>query len=212
MTKPIRVVVADDHPLLRQGVVLSLIEQGNFTVPAQAGSAMEAIKAVETHLPDIVLLDVSMPGCGIAAARTIAKRFPSVGIVMLTVSEMDEDLISALRAGARGYVLKGVSAKELTDVLIEVARGESYIPPSLGAKVISTLNEGNLSITPASHPLSEREYEILGLLATGKSNREIAVDIKLQEKTVKHYMTLIMSKLHVRNRVEAAMKARDMGL
>lgn len=211
MIEPIRIVVADDHPLLREGVVLSLIEHGGFLVLAQASSAPEAVAAVEAHMPDIVLLDVSMPGSGLHAANEISGRFPAVGIVMLTVSETDEDLLGALRAGARGYVLKGVSAHELTEVLKGVASGASYVSPALAAKVLAAMQSRSSKPLIESEALSQREVDILRLVATGMSNKEIARDTNLQEKTVKHYMTNILQKLQVRNRVEAALKARDLG-
>lgn len=211
MTETINIVVADDHPLLRGGVVLSLIEHGGFSVQAEAGSADEAVAAVEAHMPDVVLLDVSMPGSGLTAAATISQRFPAVGIVMLTVSESDDDLLAALRAGARGYVLKGVSAGELVEVLQGVASGGSYVTPALAARVISSMQGQGARDVPEAEALGPREVEILRLVATGRSNKEIARELDLQEKTIKHYMTNILQKLQVRNRVEAALKARDMG-
>lgn len=213
MTGKINIVVADDHPLLRGGVVLSLEEHGHFTVVAQAGTADEAVAAVDTHLPDIALLDISMPGSGLTAAAEIARRFPSVKIVMLTVSENDDDLLSALKSGARGYVLKGVSAQDLGDVLQSIADGASYVSPTLAARVLAAMQAR--SVSPSAHDsfedLTAREIAILKLVATGKSNKEIARDLDLQEKTVKHYMTNILQKLQVRNRVEAALRAREMG-
>ncbi len=211
MTEPIQIVVADDHPLLREGVVLSLIEHGSFSVVAQAGSAEEAVAKVGAHMPDIVLLDVSMPGSGLKAAAQIAARFPAIKIVMLTISEADDDLLAALWAGARGYVLKGVSAAELIEVLQGVASGGSYVPPALAARVLSSLQERGAREGVDAEVLAPREAEILRLVATGRSNKEIARDLDLQEKTVKHYMTNILAKLQVRNRVEAALKARDLG-
>lgn len=211
MTEPIQIVVADDHPLLREGVVLSLVESGSFTVVGQAGSAAEAVAIVETHMPDIVLLDVSMPGSGLKAAATISARFPAIKIVMLTISEADDDLLEALRAGARGYVLKGVSAAELVEVLHGVATGGSYVPPALAARVLASMQGRGPREVPEAEALVPREAEILRLVATGRSNKEIARELDLQEKTVKHYMTNILQKLQVRNRVEAALKAREMG-
>lgn len=212
MTERIHIVVADDHPLLREGVVLSLIEHGGFAVVAQAGSADEAVAAVEAHMPEIVLLDVSMPGSGLIAAATISQRFPAVRIVMLTISEADDDLLAALRAGARGYVLKGVSAVELIEVLQGVASGGSYVSPALAARVLASMQQGRgPREVPEAEALAPREVEILRLVATGRSNKEIARDLELQEKTIKHYMTNILQKLQVRNRVEAALKAREMG-
>ena len=211
MSGPVHIVVADDHPLMREGVVATLNEHGGFAVLAQAGDAAGAVAAVEQHLPDIALLDVSMPGLGLAAAAEISRRFPAVAIVMLTVSEDDEDVLAALRAGARGYVLKGVGASELTGVLQAVASGGSYVSPALAARVLSAMQARGARGSEAE-ALLPREDEILRLLATGRSNKEIAIELDLQEKTVKHYMTNILQKLQVRNRVEAALKARDMGM
>ncbi|WP_054302050.1 response regulator transcription factor [Gemmobacter sp. LW-1] len=211
MTDPIHIIVADDHPLLRGGVVLSLIEHGGFAVVAQAGTADDAVQAVEAHMPDIALLDVSMPGSGLTAAAVISQRFPAVRIVMLTVSEADDDLLAALRAGARGYVLKGVSARELIEVLQGVASGGSYVSPALAARVLAAMQGHGPRDVPEAEALGPREEEILRLVATGRSNKEIARMLDLQEKTIKHYMTNILQKLQVRNRVEAALKARDMG-
>ena len=211
MSEAIQIVVADDHPLLREGVVLSLVESGGFVVVGQAGNAEEAVSKVEAHMPDIVLLDVSMPGSGLKAAATISARFPAIKIVMLTISEADDDLLEALRAGARGYVLKGVSAAELIEVLQGVATGGSYVPPALAARVLASMQGRGSREVPEAEALAPREAEILRLVATGRSNKEIARELDLQEKTVKHYMTNILQKLQVRNRVEAALKARELG-
>ena len=211
MSEAIQIVVADDHPLLREGVVLSLVESGGFVVVGQAGNAEEAVSKVEAHMPDIVLLDVSMPGSGLKAAATISARFPAIKIVMLTISEADDDLLEALRAGARGYVLKGVSAAELIEVLQGVATGGSYVPPALAARVLASMQGRGPREVPEAEALAPREAEILRLVATGRSNKEIARELDLQEKTVKHYMTNILQKLQVRNRVEAALKARELG-
>jgi two-component system, NarL family, nitrate/nitrite response regulator NarL len=214
MSERVRIVVADDHPLFRGGVVRSLVEQGGFDVVAEAGSAGEALAAVEAHLPDVVLLDISMPGSGLAAAAEIGSRFPAVGIVMLTVSEADDDLLGALKAGARGYALKGIAAGELVDVLRAVASGASYVPPALAARVLAAVQSrrGQAEEAQGYEDLSAREEEILRLVAKGLSNKEVGRALDLQEKTVKHYMTNILQKLQVRNRVEAALKARDLGI
>ena len=207
------VVVADDHPLFRGGVVLTLQEHGGFAVVAQVGTADEAVAAVETHMPDVALLDISMPGSGLAAAGTIARRFPAVALVMLTASETDDDLLTALKTGARGYVLKGVGADELTRIVQAVAEGASYVPPALAGRVLAALQDRRRGPPPPEvEELTEREVEILRHLALGLSNKEIARALDLQEKTIKHYMTNILQKLQVRNRVEAALKARDLGL
>lgn len=213
MTNRVQIIVADDHPLLREGVVLSLQEHGRFEVLAQVGTADEAVAAVEAHLPELALLDISMPGSGLTAAAEIARRFPAVAIVMLTVSESDEDLMAALKSGARGYVLKGVSAAQLIEVLLSVSEGASYVSPSLAARVLATMQTRSTPVVQAaSEDLTAREVAILRLVATGLSNKEIARELDLQEKTIKHYMTNILQKLQVRNRVEAALKARELGI
>lgn len=213
MTEPVRIIVADDHPLFRGGVVRTLTEGAGpegagFEVLGEAGTADEAVALVEQHMPDLALLDISMPGGGIAAAREIGRRFPAVRIVMLTVSEADDDVLAALKAGARGYVPKGVGAAELRSVLRSVASGASWVPPTLAARLLATLQAPG----PGPAELSRREEDILRLVACGLSNKEVARRLDLQEKTVKHYMTNILQKLQVRNRVEAALVARERGL
>lgn len=214
MNRKVHIVVADDHPLFRGGVVLTLQENGGFEVVAEAGTAAEAVTAIENHMPDIVLLDISMPGSGLAAATEISHRFPAVAIVILTASEADDDLLAALKAGARGYALKGISADELTDILLSVAEGASYVSPTLAGRVLAAMQDrkNRLACAHDAEDLTEREADILRHVALGRSNKEIARELDLQEKTIKHYMTNILQKLQVRNRVEAALKARDMGL
>jgi two-component system nitrate/nitrite response regulator NarL len=206
----IRTVLADDHPIFREGLVRTLEESGVFAVVGSAATADEAVALVEYHTPDLALLDISMPGGGIDAARRIRAASPPTRIAMLTVSEADQDVAGALRAGAIGYVLKGVSARELTGILASVARGEAHVSPALAARILRELQ------APPSKPerepidtLTQREEDILRRVATGMSNREVAEALAIQEKTVKHYMTSILEKLHVRNRVEAALLARD---
>jgi two-component system, NarL family, nitrate/nitrite response regulator NarL len=206
----VRVVAVDDHPLLREGVAGSLEEAGGFEVVGQGGSADEAAALVRELAPDIVLLDISMPGGGLNAARRIAEIAPTVRIVMLTVSESDDDIMEALKAGAVGYVLKGVGSAALAEILRSVARGESYVSPSLAARLLTEMRMRSKG-TP-DDPLSRltpREEEILRLVATGQSNKEVGLKLELQEKTVKHHMTRILSKLQVRNRTEAAGVLRD---
>ena len=205
-----RVVLADDHPIFREGLIRSLEESGEFTVVGAAGSADEAVALAAHHAPDVVLLDISMPGAGIAAAQRIGEAAPAARIAMLTVSEDDQDLAAALRAGAIGYVLKGISARDLVQILAGVARGEAHVSPALAARVLSDMQARPKR--PARRPiddLTRREEDILRRVARGLSNREVAEALSIQEKTVKHYMTSILEKLQARNRVEAALIARD---
>ncbi|MGE0312005.1 MAG: response regulator [Lautropia sp.] len=212
MTATIRVVVVDDHPLFRGGVVRTLQEADDFEVLGEGGSADDAVALVDRHLPDLVCLDISMPGGGIAAAAEIGRRYPAVRIVMLTVSETEEDVFAALQAGASGYVLKGIGARELMEALRSVAAGSSFVSPDLAARVLVALEPGSAGRSGSSDPfssLTQREEQILKLVALGQSNKEVARQLDLQEKTIKHYMTNILQKLQVRNRVEAALAFRD---
>ena len=214
MNDKVTLVVADDHPLYREGVVRTLAGQPDFDVVGEGGSADEAVSLVAAHMPDLVLLDISMPGGGLSAARRIAEAFPAVRIVMLTVSEQDDDVHEALKAGALGYVLKGVGGAELVRMVRDVAAGSSYVSPALAARLLKDVGApGGKAANPSGRlaALTDREREILEHVADGMSNKEVARALDLQEKTVKHYMTNILKKLEVRNRVEAAILAREAG-
>jgi two-component system nitrate/nitrite response regulator NarL len=214
MTDRLRVLVADDHPLYRDGVARTLAERADFRVVGACGSAADAVALAERHRPDLVLLDISMPGGGIEAARRIAALGLATKIIMLTVSERDEDVMEALKAGAHGYALKGVGASELVDIVRTVASGGSFVSPTLAARLLQAMQNPDRRDRLTKDPLAAlapREEQILELVATGLSNKEVARALDLQEKTVKHYMTSILQKLHVRNRVEAALLAREAG-
>lgn len=210
MTEPIRVVVADDHPLLREGVINSLQMSDDIRIVAEAADAQGAIQMVREYLPDVVLLDVTMPGGGIQAARSIAIACPATCIVMLTVSEDEGDLMAAMKAGARGYVLKGVSASDLTSIVRSVNNGEVYVAPALAFGLLREMGKPRVP-NPVSD-LSAREHQVLELLAAGLSNQEIGLRLGLAEKTIKYYMTNVLTKLHVRSRVEAALIAAKLGI
>jgi two-component system, NarL family, nitrate/nitrite response regulator NarL len=211
-TEKLRVVIADDHALFREGLVSILGAETDIEVVGQGGSAQEAVRLAQDLLPEIILLDLDMPGGGLEAARIIANNCPVVKIVILTASEQDDHLISALKIGARAFILKGVAARELLRILRTVNAGESYVPPALAASLLLELHETGSQVRKApENPLSEltaREREILENLASGLSNKEIGDKLFLSEKTVKHYMTNILQKLQVRNRVEAALLAQ----
>ena len=205
-----RILVADDHPIFRDGLVRSLEETGEFRVVATASSANEAVKLAGEKHPDLALLDLSMPGGGLTALKSIVLEKTSPFVAMLTVSEEDDDVSKALQLGASAYILKGVSAAELRRVLKGVVNGEAYVSPGLAAKVLSYLSNPKLAEGPSPFDdLTSREVEILKYVARGLSNKEVARELAIQEKTVKHHMTTIMSKLQARNRVEAAIMAHD---
>jgi len=211
MPNKIRILLVDDHPLFREGVAHSLSVDPEFEVIAQAGSGEEAVELAQQLHPDIVLLDVSMTGMGgIAAAGKIAATSPVVRIMMLTVSENRENLMAALKAGAHGYVLKGVSAGELRSITHRVAGGEAYVTPALAADMLTEFS--NPHPIDSFAELTARETTILQLLSQGLTNREIGERLYLAEKTVKHYMTSILQKLHVRSRTEAALIAMQRGV
>jgi two-component system, NarL family, nitrate/nitrite response regulator NarL len=206
MRNPIRVLLADDHPLFREGVVHSLGEDSGFEIVGEASSGEEAVAAAGSLRPDMVLLDVNMPGIGgIAAAARIAEIVPDVRIMMLTVAEDQESLMSALKSGAHGYVLKGVSARELREILRSVADGEAYVTPALAADILAEFSRPRMPDSISS--LTAREASVLELLSEGLTNRQIGEHLHLAEKTVKHHMTSILQKLHVHTRTEAAVLA-----
>lgn len=213
MTDRIRVAVVDDHPLFREGVAYTIRSSKVLEVVAEGATAEDAIRIAKDELPDIVLLDVSMPGGGIEAARAIARSCPVVKMIMLTVSESEEHVAQALEAGAHGYVLKGTSGSELVSTMRAVSRGESYVTPGLAARLLTLSKRPPRSA--ASHSdlteLTRREEQILDHVGRGLTNKEIAKALIISEKTVKHYMTNIMQKLHVRNRVEAILAYQHKG-
>ena len=211
MSDKIHIVIADDHTLFREGLAGIIGANEDFEVVGQAGTMQEAVQLARDLLPDIILVDIDMPGGGLEAARIVAEDCPVTRIVILTSSEEDDHLIRALKIGARAYILKGVAARELIRILRAVSAGESYVPPMLAASLLLEMREAQSQNQQPSSPLDEltpREREILEGLAAGLSNKEIGEKLFLSEKTVKHYMTNILQKLQVRNRVEAALLAQ----
>ncbi|KSV63918.1 LuxR C-terminal-related transcriptional regulator [Sinorhizobium sp. Sb3] len=209
MAFPIRVAIVDDHPLFREGVTRSLSEIEGFEIVAEGSSKDDATQIAESLGPDIMLMDISMPGGGLEAIPAILKIAPSQKIIMLTVSEDGDDVTTALDRGATGYVLKGVGARALAEVIRTVASGERYVAPTLSAKLLSSRTPSVSGRSGLIAGLTPREREVLELVAAGMSNKHIAIQLDLQEKTVKHHMTQIMTKLGVSNRTEAAMVLRD---
>jgi len=209
MTTVISLAVIDDHPLFREGVTRSLAEIGGFSIVGEGNTKDDAVRIAEGARPDVLLMDISMPGGGLAAIPLILERVPEQKIVMLTVSEASDDVTTALRSGAKGYVLKGVGSRTLAEILRTVASGETYVAPTLSARLISAQADGTPAKADLIGELTDRESEVLQLVAMGMSNKQIGLKLDLHEKTVKHHMTQIFTKLGVANRTEAAMAFRD---
>lgn len=207
----LRVVLADDHPIYRDGVARTLQDAGGIDVVGQAQDGVTAAELCAALQPDLVLLDISMPkGGGIGALTRIMQMVKPPVVAMLTASEDEADLMQALRLGAAGYILKGVGASDLVALVQDLAAGRSYVSPGLAGRLLVAMGTKHAAI-PANPlaDLSRREEDILRLVAQGLSNKEVGRKLDIQEKTVKHYMTSILHKLQVRNRVEAAMLARE---
>jgi two-component system nitrate/nitrite response regulator NarL len=210
MTEPIRIVVADDHPMFLDGLVATLSGDDELKVVAAVVDGPAAVQAVKLHRPDLALLDVAMPGGGLEALRQVAAASPSTRSVILTSSEAEDDLMAAMKAGARGYVLKGISGRELRTILKTIHSGGTYLAPGLAYGALRELSRPR----PRSpiDDLTNREREVLDLVASGLSNAEIGGQLGLAEKTVKHYMTSVLGKLGVASRVEAALLAYKAGM
>jgi len=206
-----RIVLVDDHPIFRDGVARTLSSEPHIEVVAEGENAQEAIQLTQSLMPDIILLDISMPGSGIEAAHVIARTCPVVKIVMLTASECDDDVMRSLSTGACGYILKGVGGNALIEIINGVFQGESYVSPGLAARMLSELKNKPLQDDVAHDIFSEltaREEQILKNISRGLSNKEIGRELEITEKTVKQYVTNVLQKLQVRNRVEAALLAQ----
>ena len=211
MNEIIHVLIADDHPLFREGLANIISMEPDFEVVGQAENMQEAITLTGSLLPDLVILDIDMPGGGLNAAETISKASPVTKILILTASDDDDNLMAALKTGVKAYILKGVAARELIRILRAVEDGETYVPPALAASLLLEMSETEGHLKKNTNPIDEltgREREILEGLASGLSNKEIGLKLFISEKTVKHYMTNILQKLQVRNRVEAALLAQ----
>jgi two-component system nitrate/nitrite response regulator NarL len=207
MTNPIRIAVIDDHPLYREGTVQVLTSADGIEVMGEGATAADALKIAREHLPDIILLDLGIPGGGIEAAANIARVCPCARIIMLTASENEQDVTSALQAGAWGYILKGSSGAEVVETVWAIYRGEHYVAGSLGARLlINTSKRIEAVVSDNLRDLTSREGEIIALVSQGMSNKQVARCLKCTERTVKHHMTNIMLKLDGRNRVQAVLK------
>ncbi len=209
----IRVLLADDHTLFREGLRSLLGSVPETEVVGEAATGQEAVQAAEALQPDVVLMDIQMPGLnGIEAARRIVATSPHVGIIVVTMFEDDDSVFAAMRAGARGYVLKGADQEEMLRAIRAVARGEALFGPAIASRLMSYFTAPRPAAAPLLFPeLTEREREVLGLIAQGYNNEEIARRLVLSQKTVRNHVSNIFSKLQVADRAQAIVRAREAG-
>lgn len=211
----IRILLADDHALFRKALADLINRQPGFKVVAEAANGSEAVEQARRSKPDLVLMDVHMPQLdGIQATQQLVASLPGTRVVMLTVSEEDQDLVRAIQAGAHGYLLKKIEPETLFELLRGVFRGEAPLSRNTAMKILKRISErgGETIATTAADALTEREVEVLKLLATGQTNKEIGARLDITENTVKNHLKNILGKLHLANRVQAAALAVRQGL
>lgn len=207
-----RVLVADDHSLFRDGII-SLLEAAGFDVVGQVGDGEAAVETALRLHPDLILLDISMPGLtGLEVLRQIRAQLPDTRVVMLTVSDRDDDLFAAIEAGAHGYLLKSLTGDEFLEMLDGLQRGEAALTRQMTTRLLRRFHDDQPDRSRSSSPLTPRELELLQLVARGLSNKAIARELSVSENTVKYHLKNIMQKLDVQNRTEAVSRALRDGL
>jgi DNA-binding NarL/FixJ family response regulator len=215
-TNVIRVLLVDDHALMREGLIQLFSLEEDMQVVGEAADGFEALEKIRLERPDIVLLDIHLPIVdGIAVTRQITHQFPEVSIIMLTMYRQNQQIVDAMRNGAKGYLLKSASIHEVTQAIRSVCAGGMVVPPSLTGAIINELRrqpDQNDSNGQTIAQLSEKEIEIIRYLASGLSNKEIAVRLSYSEKTVKNYLSIIFQKLQLRDRTQVAIYALRQGL
>jgi DNA-binding NarL/FixJ family response regulator len=212
MDEPIRVLIADDHAGFRSGLEALVSTQAGLDVVGQAETGAEAVSQALALQPDVVLMDLNMPGLdGIAATRRIVDSSPHIAVLVLTMADNDAAVFDALRAGARGYLLKGADRAELTRAIRAVASGEAIFGPDVARRLMAYFADAPVR-APAFPELSDREREVLELIARGMSNQQIVDRFVISPKTVRNHISNIFSKLQVRDRAEAVVRAREAGL
>ncbi len=213
MSEPTTVVIADDHPMIRQGLRLTLDNLPGIQVAGEATTGRQAVELAESLQPDVLIMDLNMPdGNGIDATRALTRSSPHVKVLILTMFDDDASVFQAMRAGARGYLLKGAGEQEIERAIRGVADGEAIFGPAVAQRVLDYLS-GTARRQQAAFPeLSEREREVLSLLAEGRSNPDIARRLYLSPKTVRNHVSNIFTKLQVADRAQAILRARDAGL
>jgi DNA-binding NarL/FixJ family response regulator len=209
----VRVVVADDHPVVRQGLTTLLSSLLGVEVVGEAADGMEAVAQCERHQPDVIVMDLNMPNLdGIEATRRIVAAIPEVAVLVLTMFDDDASLFAALRAGARGHILKGADQADIARAIAACARGEVIFGPAMAARVLDVFTGVAEAPASAFPELTEREREILELIASGVNNARIAQRLGLSVKTVRNHSSNIFTKLQVTDRAQAIIRARDGGL
>ena len=209
----VRVLVVDDHPVVRHGLRTFLSSREGIDVVGEAGSGEAAVTEAERLRPDVVLLDLVMPGAGgVAAIRRLRSLLPGVQVLVLTSFSSEEQVIPAVQAGAAGYLLKDVAPTELEAAVRAVARGEALLDPQVVGRVMAELSQGEGSRIAGADDLTPRELEVLRLLAVGRSNRQLAAELFVSEKTVKTHVSSILAKLRLSDRTQAALWAVRAGL
>ncbi len=210
--EPITVLLADDHPMFRSGLRVAFASVEGVEVTAEAASGGEAVDLAALHQPDVVIMDVNMPGInGIEATRRIVTESPHIGVLVLTMFDEDENVFRAMRAGARGYLLKGADQADIVRAVHAVARGEAIFGAALAQRLIGYFSADRGAAVPFAG-LTDREREVLHLLARGRTNAEIAQELFLSTKTIRNHTSNVFAKLQVSDRAHAIIRAREAGL
>ncbi|MCA9874650.1 MAG: response regulator transcription factor [Anaerolineales bacterium] len=212
---PIRILVVDDHNLFRKGLIALLTDAVETAVVGEAATGVEAIVQAKSLSPDVILMDIQMPDMnGIKATRHILDEQPDIGVVMLTMLEDDDSLFAAMRAGARGYILKGADEAEVIETITAVAQGQALFGPAIAGRLTTFFQKGGQRETAATPfpDLTDREQEVLALIAQGVNNKDIATRLHIRGKTVSNYISSIFNKLQVADRAQVIVKAREAGL
>lgn len=208
--RPATLAFVDDHPVLLSGMCQLFSALDGFNVVAVGKSAQDAVEISYSHAPDVIVVDLNMPGRTLEAIAKVASGGGSTRFVVFTASNCIDTAIAALEAGASGYVLKGSTIEELTEAIGQVLNGETYITPSFATKVVAGLRQAARRVAQPRVVFSKREEDVLRLLLRGHTNKEIAEGLLISDKTVKHYVTVLIQKLHVRNRVEVVLAAQEL--
>lgn len=214
--EPLRILLVDDHVLFRKGVAALLTSRKGLEVVGEAGDGLEAVARARETVPDLILMDIGMPKCdGLEATRRIKREMPHVKIIVLTVSDDDQDLFEAIKSGAQGYLLKNLEPYQLFDMLESISRGEAPLSGAIAAKILEQFcrsDRGVIQEPETRDELTGREIEILQLVVEGKTNKEIGATLFISENTVKIHLRNILEKLHLQNRIQAAVYAVRQGM